>query len=142
MFVSDSRAEVKGLAAFLEPGQRGWRVILKPKVSPWFHVTLVRCEEGIETRSVVFIDSVHSLISWMEMAQDENRVECLQLVSPAWMNGNQNWQMDVLSEVAQCVQDGRVRFNLRDGTVLWFPDPEPRSGVEYSKVIYSLASQG
>lgn len=140
MFVSDSRAEVNGLAAFLEPGQRGWRVILKPQVSPWFHVTLVRCEEGFETRSVVFIDSVHSLISWMETGQDGSRVECLQLVSPAWLNGNQNWQMDELSEVAQSVQEGGVRFTLADGAVISFPDPEPCRGVEYSKVIYCLAS--
>ncbi|MFJ4455923.1 hypothetical protein ACIP1G_18820 [Pseudomonas sp. NPDC089392] len=140
MFVSDSRAEVKGLAAFLEPGQRGWHIMLKPQVSPWFHVTLVRCEEGFETRSVVFIDSVQSLISWIESDQNESRVECLQLVSPAWLNGNDNWQMDDLSEVAQSVKEGRVRFTLRDGTVVCFPDNNPRSGIEYSKVIYRGAS--
>lgn len=140
MFVSDSRAEVKGLAAFLEPGQRGWHFMLKPQVSPWFHVTLARCEDGFETRSVVFIDSVHSFISWIQVDQDENWVECVQLVSPAWLNGNQNWQMDVLIEVAQCLSEGAVRLTLSDGTILYYPDPKPRREGEYSKLIYRLAS--
>ncbi|MBM3109694.1 hypothetical protein [Pseudomonas arcuscaelestis] len=76
MFVSDSRAEVKGLAALLEPGQRGWHVMLKPQVSPWFHVTLAGCEEGFEVRNVVFIDSLPALIPWMEMGQEGMSVEC------------------------------------------------------------------
>ncbi|MGO0628676.1 hypothetical protein ACTORR_01150 [Pseudomonas sp. SAR267] len=141
MFVSDSRAEVKGLAALLEPGQRGWHVMLKPQVSPWFHASLIVFENGFETRTMVFIDSVHSLISWMEIEQGENRMESLQLVSPAWLNGSQNWQMDDLSEIAQCLKWGAIRFTLTDGTFLYYPDPAPQLEGDYAKLIYRLASR-
>lgn len=139
MFVSDSRAEVNGLAALLEPGQRGWHIMLKPQVSPWFHASLIVRERGFETRTMVLIDSVCSLISWLEIDQGENRVESLQLVSPAWLNGNQTWQMDDLSEVAQCLEGGVIRFTLKNGTTLYYPDATPQTESNYAKLIYRLA---
>ncbi|WP_325950256.1 hypothetical protein [Pseudomonas putida] len=115
--------------------------MLKPQISPWFHASLIVTENGFETRTMVFIDSVQSLISWMEVEQGDNRMECLQLVSPAWLNGNQNWQMDDLSEVAQCLKGGGIRFTLRDGATLYYPDPAPQREGDYAKLIYRLASR-
>ncbi|HEN8712161.1 TPA: hypothetical protein U8203_002407 [Pseudomonas putida] len=140
MFVSDSRAEVKGLAALLEPGQRGWHVILKPQVSPWFHATLIQCGEGIETRTVVFIGSLSAFTSWVEMGVEGMLLESLQLVSPAWLSGNDGWAMDLLAEVAQSEQEGRVRFLLQDGRAFYYPDPIPESQYDYEKVIYRAVS--
>lgn len=141
MFVSDSRAEVNGLAALLEPGQRGWHIMLKPQMSPWFHATLMRCEDGFDTRTVVFIDSLPVLISWIEAGQDGMLLESLQLVSPAWLSGNETWEMDALAEVAQNQQQGSVRFTLQDGRILYYPDPTPSSMNDYSRLIYRLVSE-
>ncbi|EKT4493108.1 hypothetical protein ACF8FG_20825 [Pseudomonas sp. YQ_6] len=141
MFVSDSKAEIKGLAAILEPGQRAWHLVLKPQLSPWFHVTAVRYLEGFETRDVLFIDSLQALTAWMGSGQDDVGLESLQLVSPAWMNGRQCWEMDVLGEVAQDPLEGRVRFTLKDGRMLYYPDPQSSSGNTFSKIIYCQAPQ-
>ncbi|EKT4494610.1 MULTISPECIES: hypothetical protein [Pseudomonas] len=140
MFVSDSWAEVKGLAALLEPGQRGWHLMLKPQMSPWFHATLVRHVEGFETRTVVFIDSLSALIPWVEMGVEGMMLESLQLVSPAWLSGSDAWAMDLLVEVAQSVPDGAVRFTLQDGRVFYYPDPTPKSKHHYTRMIYLAES--
>lgn len=140
MFISESTAEVRGFASLLEPGQRAWHVILKPQISPWFHATVVRCDGGFETRHVAFIDSLPALSLWVEQWQGEMRLESLQLVSPAWLNGTQSWEMDVLSEVAQNLQEGVARFSLEDGRVFYFPDIVPITREGFSKVIYRLAS--
>jgi hypothetical protein len=140
MFVSDSRAEVKGLAALLEPGQRGWHLMLKPQMSPWFHATLIRCDEGFETRTVVFIDSLLALIPWVERGVEGMLLETLQLVSPAWLSGSDGWKMDLLVEVAQSEQEGAVRFTLHDGRVFHYPDPTPGSQHDYTRVIYLAGS--
>ncbi|WP_218176500.1 hypothetical protein, partial [Pseudomonas putida] len=138
MFVSDSRAEVRGLAPLLEPGQQGWHFMLKPQISPWFHVTVIRRDEGFESRHVVFIDSLPTLGFWIEQVGGEMRLESLQLVSPGWLNGKQCWEMDVLAEIAQNLQNGETRLSLQDGRVLFFPNAKPISREGYSKVIYRL----
>lgn len=140
MFISDSKAEVKGLASLLEPGQRAWHVMLKPQISPWYHATMIRCDEGFETRHVIFIDSLPTLIHLVAQRQDETRLESLQLVSPAWLNGHQCWEMDVLLEVAQNLEEGSARLSLKDGRVLYFPDVAPITRDANFKVIYRLAT--
>lgn len=141
MFVSDSKAEIKGLAAILEPGQRAWHLVLKPQLSPWFHVTSVTYVDGFDTRDVLFIDSLQALIVWMETGEEGMGLDILQLVSPAWMNGSQSWEMDVLAEVAQDPLEGGVRFTLKDGRMLYYPDPQPSRGNSFPKVIYRQAPQ-
>lgn len=138
MFVSDSRAQARGLAPLLEPGQQGWHVMLKPQISPWFHATVIRRDEGFESRHVVFIDSLATFGFWIEQVESEMRLESLQLVSPGWLNGKQSWEMDVLTEIAQNPNNGETRLSLQDGRVIFFPDAKPISREGYSKVIYRL----
>ena len=138
MFVSDSKAQARGLAPLLEPGQQGWHVMLKPQISPWFHATVIRSDDGFETRHVVLIDSLPTLSYWIEQVECEIRLESLQLVSPGWLNGNQSWEMDVLREIAQNPQTGETRFSLQNGRIMFFPDAKPISREDYSKVIYRL----
>lgn len=138
MFVSDGRGEVKGIAALLEHGQRGWHILQKPQVSPWFHLTLVISEEGYETRSALFIDSLATLIPWMKSQADQEGcwVESLQLVSPAWLNGGQGWEMSDLVELAQSQLQAAARLTLRDGRVFYYPDRTQPVEGGYSTVIY------
>lgn len=138
MFVSDSRAQARGLAPLLEPGQQGWHVMLKPQISPWFHATVIRSDDGFETRHVVFIDSLPTLSYWIEQVECEMRLESLQLVSPGWLNKKQSWEMDVLREIAQNPQTGETRLSLQDGRVLYFPDSSPINREDYSRVLYRL----
>ncbi|MEX7559325.1 hypothetical protein F9Z43_06595 [Pseudomonas monteilii] len=141
MFVSDSWAEVKGLAALLEPGQRGWHVMLKPQMSPWFHATVVTCDEGFDTRTTVFIDSLSSLITWIESGQEGMLLESLQLVSPGWLRGGKGWEMNALAEIAQNQLEGAVRFTLQDGRIYYYPDPAARSTHGFEEVLYRLHSE-
>lgn len=141
MFVSDSKAEIKGLEAILEPGQRAWHLMLKPQLSPWFHVTAVRWVDVFDTRDILFIDSLQALIAWMGNCEDGIEIESIQLVSPAWMNGKQCWEMDILTEIVQAQDDNSVRFTLLDGRKLYYPEPRGVGDVAYSTVIYRLNSK-
>lgn len=138
MFITNRQAEVKGSNIMLEPGHQGWHFVQPHLMSPWFHTTIARFEDGLEIRDVVFVDSLQSLTSILELAEAGVQVKSVQLVSPGWLNGAGDWRMEVLMEVAQSRDGTSLRFTLQDGRHYYFPETEPDASTAYCVHVFLM----
>ncbi|WLI13889.1 MULTISPECIES: hypothetical protein [Pseudomonas] len=136
MFITNRQAEVKGSQALLEPGHQGWHFVQQHLMSPWFHTTIVRCEDGLEIHDVVFVDSLQALTSILELTEAGVQVRSVQLVSPGWLNGTGDWRMDTLLEVAQSQDGTSLRYTLHDGRHFYFPEAQPDASEKYSVLVF------
>ncbi|WP_324727305.1 hypothetical protein [Pseudomonas chlororaphis] len=131
MFITNKKAEVKGSHAMLEPGHQGWHFVQQHLISPWFHTTIVRCEDGEEFHEVVFIDNLQALTSFLDVADMGVQVRSVRLVSPGWLNGAGDWRMEILQEVARNQEGTSWRYTLQNGRQYYFPDAPPQVPTTY-----------
>lgn len=136
MFITNKQAEVKGSQAMLEPGHQGWHFVQQHLMSPWFHTTIVRCEDGLEFHDVVFVDGLQALTSLLELTETGVQVRSVQLVSPGWLNGTGDWHMDILLEIARSQDGASLRYTLHDGRHFYFPEAQPEISRKYSVLVY------
>lgn len=136
MFITTKQAEVKGSQAMLEPGHQGWHFVQKNLMSPWFHTTIVRCEGGLEFHDVVFVDSLQALTPLLEITEVGVQVTSVQLVSPGWLNGTNDWHMDTLLEIARSQDGTSLRYTLHDGRHFYFPEAQPDTSGVYSVLVF------
>lgn len=122
MFITNRQAEVSGSQVMLAPDQQGWHFVQKHLMSPWFHTTIVRCEDGLEIHDVVFVDSIQTLTSLLDLAEKGVYVKSVQLVSPGWLNGFGDWRMETLLEVAQSQNGTSLRYTLQGDRNYYFPE--------------------
>ncbi len=136
MFITHRKAEVRGSLALLEPDHQGWHFVQQHLMSPWFHTTISRYEEGLELQDVVFVDNLQGLISILELREIGQQVKSVQLVSPGWLNGAGDWRMEMLVEVSQSQDGTSLRYTLQDGRHYYFPETKPDISEVYSVPIY------
>lgn len=136
MFITNRQAEVNGSQAMLEPGHQGWHFVQQQLMSPWFHTTIARCEDGLEIHDVVFVDSLQTLTSILELSEIGVQVKSVQLVSPGWLNGAGDWRMDMLLEVARSQDGTSLRYTLQDGRHYYFPDAHPEASRTYCVQVF------
>lgn len=136
MFITHRKAEVKGSLALLEPDHQGWHLVQQHLMSPWFHTTIARCEEGLEIHDVVFVDNLQALMSILELRETEVLVKSIRLVSPGWLNGAGDWRMEMLVEVAQSQDGTSLQLTLQDGRHYYFPETQPDTSAAYTVPIY------
>lgn len=138
MFITNKQAEVKGSQLMLEPGHQGWHFVQQHLMSPWFHTTIVRCEDGLEFHDVVFVDSLQALTPLLELTEVGVQVRSVQLVSPGWLNGTSDWHMDTLLEIARSQDGTSQRFTLQDGRHFYFPEAQPDTSEKYSVLVFQI----
>jgi len=136
VFITNKQAEVKGSQAMLEPGHQGWHFVQQHLMSPWFHTTIVRCEDGLEIHDVVFVDSLQALTSILELTEVGVQVRSVQLVSPGWLNGAGDWRMEILLEVARNQDGTSLRYTLQDGRHYYFPDARPEAPPTFCVQVF------
>lgn len=136
MFITNRQAEVKASRAMLEPGHQGWHFVQQQLMSPWFHTTIVRCEDGLEVHDVVFVDSLQALMSLLELTEAGVQVKSVRLVSPGWLNGAGDWRMEQLWEVAKNPDGTSLRYTLTDGRHYYFPEVQPDSSATFSVLVF------
>lgn len=136
MFITHRQAEVNGSLAMLEPDHQGWHFVQQHLMSPWFHTTIARCEEGLEICDVLFVDTLEALMSILELRENGCQVKAVQLVSPGWLNGSGDWRMEVLAEMAQSQDGTSLQFTLQDGRHYFFPETQPDASAAYSIPVY------
>ncbi|MBB6157645.1 hypothetical protein HDC30_004896 [Pseudomonas sp. JAI115] len=136
MFITHRQAEVNGSLAMLDPDHQGWHFVQKHLMSPWFHTTIARCEEGLEVYDVLFVGNLEALVSVLAPREKECQVKSVQLVSPGWLNGTGDWRMEMLAEVAQSQDGTSLQFTLRDGRHYFLPSVQSDTPLVYSIPIY------
>lgn len=119
MFFTFDHAKVP-TGALLQGGH-SWRYVEYPTDFPWFHVALTEFD-GAEYRSTTF--HVYSAADLVELAESDThqlRIERVLLVSPGYLNGTGNWQMDELLEIAKVELADRFSlvYRLRDFRTLF-----------------------
>lgn len=138
MFITNRQAEVIGSQTMLEPGHQGWHFVQKDLMSPWFHTTIVRHEDGLEIHDVVFVDGLPTLTAILELKEKGVQVKSVLLVSPGWLNGTGDWQMDLLLEVDQSQDGTSLRYTLQDGRHFYFPDARPDASMVYCVQVFPM----
>jgi len=136
VFITNRQAEVKGSQVMLEPGHQGWHFVQQDLISPWFHTTVVRCENSLEFHDVVFVDSLQALTPLLELTEAGVQVKSVRLVSPGWLNGTGDWHMDTLLEIARNQDGTSLRYTLHDGRHFYFPEAQPDTSGGYSVLLF------
>lgn len=136
MFITDKQAEMKGSHAMLEPGHQGWHFVQQHLISPWFHTTIARWEDGQEFHDVVFVASLQALTSILELTEMGVQVRSVRLVSPGWLNGAGDWRMETLLEVARNEDGTSLRYTLQDGRHYYYPDAHPAAPTTYCMQVF------
>ncbi|MHA6232990.1 hypothetical protein [Pseudomonas fluorescens group sp. PF-69] len=136
MFITNRQAEAKCSEVMLEPGHQGWHFVQQQLMSPWFHTTIARCEDGLEIHDVVFVDSLQALTSLLELTEVGVKVKSVKLVSPGWLNGSGDWRMERLLEVARSQDGASLRYTLIDGRHYYYPEAQPGSSATFSELMF------
>ena len=136
MFITSRQAEVNDSKALIEPGYQGWHFVQPHLISPWFHVSITRYKDGMEFHDVLFVDSMQTLSSILELSEIGVQVKSVQLVSPGWLNGDGDWRMDMLREVARSRDGTSLRYTLQDGRHYYYPDAHPETSSTYCVQVF------
>lgn len=140
MFITTRQAEVTGSLTILEPGHQGWHFVQQHLMTPWFHTTIARCEDGLEIHDVVFVDNVQTLTSLLELTEKGVQVKSVHLVSPGWLNGAGDWRMEKLLEVARSQDGTSLRYTLKDGRHYYFPEAQQDDLTTYCVQVFPKPS--
>lgn len=138
MFLTPNQAEIKTHPALTGPGYQRWHLVLRPLMLPWFHAVLARKENEFETQEVVLIDNVQGLESVLAMSADGARIKALQLMSPGWLNGSQEWRMEDLTEVAISKDKLGQRYTLKNGRCYYWPESSPHEMPSDYELIFQI----
>lgn len=96
MFETIPSAEIK-LPEALAQGMRSWRYVFRTVEAPLF---LARYRErGDAAQSLLFLGSVQELVSFLRAHLFGGTVLRVQLLSPGWFNGSQDWALHNLVEL-------------------------------------------
>lgn len=121
MFVSHQMAEVAYSIPKLDPGYRGWHFVEKQRIEPWFHVSMARPTQSEASSEVVLIDNITTLKAFMESLGEAYKMTSVQVITPGWLNGSQDWKMEHLTELWESHDGMAVRYVTRDQKQYFFP---------------------
>jgi hypothetical protein len=97
MFETSTSAEIPFPAAF-GPNIRLWDCVHLNLHIPWFHIEYeTMADDGLLLRQMLFITRVIQLLELQQMP--DSKIIKVDLVSPAYLNNQENWQMESLSEI-------------------------------------------
>jgi hypothetical protein len=122
MFTTHRHAEIPLAPVFGEPYQL-WRFVELEQHRPWFCVTLNIGKGRANWRTMYLVASEAELEQMLEGIAPNAKVEDVQVITPARLNGTGAWQMEQLAEL--------VRISDTDEKVLGY-DLKTASGVIYS----------
>ena len=122
MFTTHRHAEIPLAPVFGGPYQL-WRFVELEQHRPWFCVTLNIGKGRANWRTMYLIASEAELEKMLESIPANAKVEDVQVITPARLNGTGTWQMEPLAEF--------VRIFDIDEKVLGY-DLKTASGVIYS----------
>lgn len=122
MFTTHRHAEIPLAPVFGGPYQL-WRFVELEQHRPWFCVTLNIGKGRANWRTMYLIASEAELEKMLESIPANAKVEDVQVITPARLNGTSTWQMEPLAEF--------VRIFDIDEKVLGY-DLKTASGAIYS----------
>ena len=101
MIVTHARDEVAGHAFMLEPNSQIWRRAHMELAIPYFFLTYKIKEQTCWiSQTDLYWESNQLLGCCAQLANDDRfRVVQIALISPAWMNGSNGWEMDTIQEI-------------------------------------------
>lgn len=122
MFTTHRHAEIPLAPVFGEPYQL-WRFVELEQHRPWFCVTLNIGKGRANWRTMYLVASEAELEQILKGVASNAKIENVQVITPAHLNGTGAWQMEALAEL--------VRISDSDEKVLGY-DLRTASGVIYS----------
>jgi len=146
MFHTFAPAEAPYPAALTQDGQKHWYFVEYSAFSPWFHVAYeTGPKDGYNCMKVrCFMQLEH----FIEFAQrDAVIIKELKIVTPKYVNGTDEWQMDPLREIWQvnCPinPEDKVHVYVLKGGKRYqeFTAKIPEENFRDKKIIFKLRNQ-
>ncbi len=141
MFCTTENAMMEIHSGLMSPDQHAWSYVFSELNMYWLHVvTGIKNPEGHYDYRAYFLAEIDDLVT---LAKRPGTKICeVGLVSPAHMNGTDNWQMDLLEIIAEGkgpdteYPEHYYVFGLRNGNQFTHPSGGSISTLKDTKTIY------
>ncbi|MBD8741254.1 hypothetical protein IFR41_17120 [Pseudomonas fluorescens] len=141
MFITHKQAEIF-LSAYLgDDVTQYWQYVEQTTHCPWFYVKVGR-QQGTEAlTSMVLIPSISALEQLLNEQGADIWLLDVQLVSPAYLNGSNEWKMERLLEVRETVDDissgAAYVYSLEGGHIYTEDLGSGRPDLQSPRIIFS-----
>lgn len=118
MFQTYLHARIPSPPVFAEPLL--WAEVEHDIHRPWFYVHLVEHSQDLQWQRMIMISNERSLQALLQAQTSNWVVQCVQLMTPAHVNGAEQWKLEPLE---QLLEYGDVRteltlaYKIQDGPV-------------------------
>ncbi|WP_160105673.1 hypothetical protein [Pseudomonas izuensis] len=139
MFETYEAAKLPRLPSF-EQNTTRWAFIAQTENREWFYVTHQYFQEGDPEHVCAqqfLIPDVIGLLSLMRSNSDTAFVSGVQLVSPGWMNGTDQWRMETLSKLIGIPSEEGSKYLYEVASGSTYSDVSADTSYAAGKVIWS-----
>lgn len=98
MFMAHESTRMDFFGLFGE-GYSHWRLIERSLYAPWFQMSIKILMDGEESSRVLMPGDESMLEHVLAQQNEEMQVTDLQVVTPAWINGQERWMMERLMKL-------------------------------------------
>jgi hypothetical protein len=135
MFTTHRHAEIPLPPVFREPYQL-WRFVELEQHRPWFCVTLNMGKGRASWRTMYLVSSEAELEQMLGDIAIKAKVEAVQVITPARLNGTGAWQMELLVELVRIFDtDEKVLgYDLRTASGAIYTDGDHTASVDVGRV--------
>lgn len=93
-------SDMAGVPGIFGEGQSLWHAISRSMETHYYHITVELSAEGRRGRYVIMVDDDRRLQKILLSQDSEAFVKSIRVVTPAYMNGTDDWEMEPLTRVA------------------------------------------
>ncbi|MCM8921588.1 MAG: hypothetical protein LC540_16245 [Candidatus Thiodiazotropha sp.] len=129
-------------SALMPSEQHVWSYVFSELNTYWLHVVIgIKNQEGLYDYRAYFLTEIDDLVTLTK--RPGTTIYEVGLVSPSYMNGTDNWQMDLLEAIAEGREpdteypEHYYVFELRDGKQYTYPADGNTSTLKDLKTVYN-----
>ncbi|MGE6528584.1 hypothetical protein [Stutzerimonas stutzeri] len=138
MFTTYWHAEIPMPRSIAGP-QQLWRFVELEHHGPWFYLTINKGTGTKNWRSMIFVATEEEFELMLEDIVAGARIEAVQIVTPARLNGTGNWQMEELTELVRIhdSENGVLGYDFRTASGGLYSDRSSAAADARRTKIYS-----
>lgn len=139
MFHTMPEAEMPLLSVFAPNGERSWQWVEFALHIPYFFVALEIKTDGGPCIRNLCVNSFRQIQEMNQTPSDRIRLRYVCLMSPAWMNHHDHYEMDPLKEIWSTPDALEQAYVLADGRRFCYPPSEAAQNTDTARMELVLA---
>jgi len=139
MFYTSSEAFVPIPKLFGSDASKAWRWVEFGLYMPYFLLTLRISDGDSEIEQHLMFCQIEDLMEYAKQVSSNAVIREIDLLSPGYMNGTDNYQLGKLKEVWKAKQQSlNFVFVMTDGQKLQFPPDEEISNLDAYELLMAI----